>query len=87
MSKMTSGLPSRTSSESLYLAFDLSKAEWHLGFTLGAAQSPRERKIPAGDLPSLQREIQWAKQRFGLPESTPVRSRSEAGRVGFWLQR
>ncbi len=87
MSEMTSGLPSGASSESLYLAFDLSKAEWHLGFIIGAAQSPRERKIRAGDLQALQHEIQLAKQRFGLPASTTVRSCYEAGRDGFWLHR
>lgn len=87
MRDMTSRLASGTSSQVLYLAFDLSQADWHLGFTIGAAQSPRERKINAGDLPALQREIQLSKQRFGLPESTPVRSCYEASRDGFWLHR
>ena len=31
----------------LYLAFELGKNAWKLGFTIGVAQQPRERMIPA----------------------------------------
>jgi hypothetical protein len=34
----------------LYLAFELGNEEWKLGFTIGLGQSPRRRKIEAGDL-------------------------------------
>ena len=71
----------------LYLAFELGKNTWKLGFTIGVAQQPRERTIPAGELETLQKEIARAKQRFGLPEDARVVSCYEAGRDGFWLHR
>jgi len=71
----------------LYLAFELGKNTWKLGFTVGVAQQPRERMIPAGALDMLQQEITRAKQRFGLPEDAHVVSCYEAGRDGFWLHR
>ena len=71
----------------LYLAFELGQNTWKLGFTIGVAQQPRERTIPAGALDTLQQEIARAKQRFGLPEEARVVSCYEAGRDGFWLHR
>ena len=71
----------------LYLAFELGKNTWKLGFTIGVAQQPRERMIPAGEVERLQQEIARAKQRFGLPEEARVVSCYEAGRDGFWLHR
>ena len=71
----------------LYLAFELGQNTWKLGFTIGVAQPPRERTIPAGALETLQQEIARAKQRFGLPEDARVVSCYEAGRDGFWLHR
>lgn len=87
MSEMMNGTPTDASNAPLYLAFELSNGEWKLGFTPGAGQRPRERKIGAGALEAIQLEIRLAKQRFGLPESGPVRSCYEAGRDGFWLHR
>src|SRR5215831_4494420 len=71
----------------LYLAFELGQQTWKLGFTIGVAQQPRERTLPAGALDTLQQEITRAKQRFGLPEDARVVSCYEAGRDGFWLHR
>jgi len=71
----------------LYLAFELSNQDWKLGFTVGLGQSPRQRKITAGDTTALKQEIALAKQRFGLPTDAPVLSCYEAGRDGFWLHR
>jgi transposase len=71
----------------LYLAFDLGWSSWNLAFTTAMAQKPRLRTIPARDLDGLQREIQRARARFGLPESAPTLSCYEAGRDGFWLHR
>jgi transposase len=71
----------------LFLAFELGKDKWKLGFTVGVAQLPRERTLPAGDVARLQQEIARAKQRFGLPADAPVVSCYEAGRDGFWLHR
>jgi transposase len=45
------------------------------------------RTISARDLEGLQREIELAKTRFGLPETARVMSCYEAGRDGFWLHR
>jgi transposase len=75
------------SQPTLFLAFELGKSTWKLGFTIGVAQQPRERTIPAGDVVRLQQEITRAKQRFGLPEDARVMSCYEAGRDGFWLHR
>ena len=71
----------------LSLACKLGQNTWKLGFTIGVAQPPRERTIPAGDVARLQQESARAKQRFGLPEDARVVSCYEAGRDGFWLHR
>jgi transposase len=71
----------------LYLAFELGKADWKLGFTTGLGQKPRLRTVKARELGTLQDEIRLAKKRFGLPETTTVKSCYEAGRDGFWLHR
>jgi transposase len=69
------------------MALELGEATWKLGFTVGLGQSPRERDIRGRDVEALKREIQAAKERFELPEGTPVVSCYEAGREGFWLHR
>ena len=71
----------------LYLAFELGQQQYKLGFTTGLGQQPRIRTIAARDIAALQREIQLARQRFSLPETTTVLSCYEAGRDGFWLHR
>ena len=71
----------------LYLAMELSEAEWKLGFTIGLGQAPRLRNTPARNLARLKREIEQAKERFGLPSEAEVVSCYEAGRDGFWLHR
>jgi transposase len=76
-----------TNRAKLYLAFELGKQKWKLGFTIGLGQRPRVRAIDGGDLVALQWEIEQAKRRFGLRRETPVMSCYEAGRDGFWLHR
>jgi transposase len=71
----------------LYLAFELGRRKWTLGFTTGPAQQPRERTIPAGNLQALEAEIEQARQRFHLSSRAEVVSCYEAGRDGFWLHR
>jgi len=71
----------------LYMAFELSQAEWKLGFTVGFGQQARIRTINARDLGALEHEVKAAKKRFGLSEDTPVLSCYEAGRDGFWIYR
>ena len=76
-----------TTERSLYLAFELSKKKWKLGFSTGLGQAARRRSIDAGDLLALEQEIEVAKRRFQLAADTPVKSCYEAGREGFWLHR
>jgi transposase len=71
----------------LYLAFELSEAEWKLGFTVGLGQAPRLKSIQARNVKALQREIEQARERFGLAAEATVWSCYEAGRDGFWLHR
>src|SRR5687767_12875003 len=71
----------------LYLACELGAQTWKLGFTIGVAQRPRERNIPAGNIEKLIQEIAHAKKRFGLHEEAHVVSCYEAGRESFWLHR
>jgi transposase len=71
----------------LSLACALGQNTGKLGFTIGVAQQPRERTIPAGALETLPQEIARAKQRFGFPEHARVVSGYEAGRDGVWLHR
>lgn len=71
----------------LYMALELSQAEWKLGFTIGLGQAARLRSLQARKLDGLKREIEQAKERFGLPEEAAVVSCYEAGRDGFWLHR
>jgi transposase len=71
----------------LYLALELSQAEWKLGFTIGLGQAPRLRVLNARNVAGLKREIEQAKERFGLAKEAVVLSCYEAGRDGFWLHR
>jgi transposase len=50
-------------------------------------QRARLRRIDAGDLTGLQKEVLTAQARFGVPLDAPVRSCYEAGREAFWLHR
>ena len=76
-----------TVSGKLYLALELSQAEWKLGFTIGLGQAPRLRTLKARNLKGLKQEIELAKERFGLSSEAVVYSCYEAGRDGFWLHR
>src|SRR5690242_19847665 len=71
----------------LYLAFELSKKKWKLGFSDGKAPQIREVTIEAGDLEGCRNQIERAKRRFQLAEGVVIRSCYEAGREGFWLHR
>jgi transposase len=71
----------------LFVAFELGESSWKLAFTTGLGQRPRVRTITARDRAAVIREVERARQRFGLPAEAPVRSCYEAGREGFWLHR
>jgi transposase len=87
MTDTTRSRESSATDATLYLACELGSTNWVLAFTIAPAQRPRLRRITAGDLAGLTREIATAKRRFGLPGDAPVRSCYEAGRDGFWLHR
>jgi len=85
--KMTQQTNDTTILSRLYMALELSNTEWKLGFTIGLGQAPRLKTLKARNLEGLKREIQLAKERFGLPATAIVLSCYEAGRDGFWLHR
>jgi transposase len=72
----------------LYLALELSKKNWKLGFSDGGCgQRARIRTIRAGDFQALAAEIEQAKRHFDLAASVETVSCYEAGREGFWIDR
>ena len=71
----------------LFLALELGRREWKLGFATVIGKRPRERSMNAGDADGLEDEIARAKRRFGLSDSAEVVSCYEAGRDGFWIHR
>ena len=71
----------------LYLAFELSKATWKLGFGTGPGKGVRRRSVDAGDLGALEVEIGRTLAKFELPPDTAIHSCYEAGCDGFWLHR
>ena len=71
----------------LYLAFELGWDSWKLAFATGPGLAPRQREMPARDVPRLLQEIAEAKRRLRLPADCPVVSCYEAGRDSFWLHR
>jgi transposase len=77
----------KNNAKELFLAFELSRAKWKLGFSDGRPSTVRQVTIPSRNLERLGEEILKAKRRFGLEESVAVRSCYEAGRESFWLHR
>ena len=71
----------------LYVAFELSRKKWKLGFSEGNGPQVREVSIKANDFDACGREMEKAKRKLGLEETAPIRSCYEAGREGFWLHR
>jgi len=76
---------STTTQDILYIAFELSNSTWRLAFSDG--NKKRHVTIKARDLKQLEREIERAKNRFGLKGDIPIKSCYEAGRDGFWIHR
>jgi transposase len=72
----------------VYVAFELSKAHWHLGVILSGSQKLRRFTIAGGDLAALSAHL--AKWRVkAAAGGKPVRMMScyEAGYDGHWLHR
>ena len=74
-------------SQVLFLALELGRREWKLGFGTGIGRRPRVRSVRTGDVDVLEEEVRRAKRRFGLGASARVVSCYEAGRDGFWIHR
>jgi len=66
----------------LCIAFELGASKWKMAFCTALGQQPRYREVPARDLAAVQREIDRARARFGLPAETRVASCYEAGVTG-----
>ena len=71
----------------LYVAFELGKKEWKLAMTSGFGVRPWLRTVAAGDMAAVDRVLQQARPRFGIPATARVVSCYEAGRDGFWIHR
>ena len=56
----------------LYLALELGRREWKLGFATGMGKRPRERTVKAGDIEGLGDEMRRARRRFGLGAEAEV---------------
>src|SRR5689334_1813894 len=73
--------------ETLYVAFELSRNNWKLGFSNGRHRQVRTVRVGAQDWEKLEQELKRARHRFGLAEQTRVVSCYEIGRESFWLHR
>jgi transposase len=71
----------------LFLAIELSRKKWKLGFSDGKQMRARIRTIVAGDFQVLHLEIEQAKKHYGLAAAARTVSCYEAGREGFWVHR
>ena len=71
----------------LYIALDLGSTKWTLALSDGRRRRPRQRTVPAHDLPTLFAEVERARKQFELEAETRIVSCFEAGRDGFWLHR
>ena len=73
------------SNQPMYMALELSKASWKVGFEYGGKR--RSVAVEGGNLAQLAEEIDKAKEKFKLPVEVSIHSCYEAGRDGFWLHR
>jgi len=87
MAQTTQRESTTAASGRLFVALELSKETWKLGFTTSRTKKARIRDVKARDLPGFLAEVQAAKKRLGLREETPVKTCYEAGRDGFWIHR
>jgi transposase len=71
----------------VFLALELGRRDWKLGFGTGVGKRPRERNVEACDVDAVEDEVGRAKRRFELSAGAPVVSCNEAGRDGFWIHR
>ncbi len=75
-----------TAKRTLYLALELSRKTWKLGFSAGGKKI-RTVAVDGGSVPSVLDEVKKAKSKLGLSDGARVLSCYEAGRDGFWIHR
>jgi transposase len=75
-----------TTKRTLYLALELSRKTWKLGFSADG-KKVRTVTVDGGAVPSVLEEVKKAKAKLGLPDDARVLSCYEAGRDGFWIHR
>jgi transposase len=75
------------SEPTLYVAFELGKTEWKLALTSGFGVEPWLQTVASRDWAGVERALQRARARFGLPALAQLVSCYEAGRDGFWIHR
>jgi hypothetical protein len=56
----------------LYVALEMGMAKWKVCSTIGVAQKPRTKDVPARRMDLVLEEIARAKARFGLPAEATV---------------
>jgi transposase len=78
---------STSKSAVLYVALEMGMGKWKVCSTIGMAQKPRTKNVPARRMDLVLAEIARAKARFGLPADAAVQVCYEAGRDGFWPYR
>ena len=69
----------------LYMALELSKSTWKVGFEYQGKR--RIKNVKGGEVGGLRQALEEAMQKLGVPEGAVVRCCYEAGRDGFWLHR
>ncbi len=69
----------------LFLALELSRKTWRLGFSDGRRR--RQVRVAGGDVVGVMAAIESARKHFKLPAGARVVSCYEAGRDGFWVDR
>jgi transposase len=85
MTQMALRMNDTTFASALYMALELSKSKWKVGFSYGHKR--RTVNVEGGDVARLKAAIGEAKAKFKLPETVVIRCCYEAGRDGFWLHR
>ncbi len=76
-----------TTRATLYMALELSKGTWKVGFAAGSGTRARIVDVMARNRERLLEEVRRSKKRFRLPDDAEVVSCYEAGRDGFWIHR
>lgn len=83
--KMVPNQMDSTNGNKLYIGFELSNSKWKLAISDGFKR--RHITVAARDLDGLKKQIDKAREHFGVGRAGAVYSCYEAGRDGFWIHR